>query len=106
MQSETKIIPPAGWIYLILAIGELIALSGAVVIGLDHGVTWLSGGLAALAVMFSAGMVDLAVSRMELTPDALRIIELLRRQSIAKREITSVKMDGGAVFCNFRTVDG
>ena len=48
------------------------------------------------------GTLDLADSRIELTPDALRITELLRRQSIAKSDITSAKMNGGSVFVQLR----
>lgn len=98
MEPEMKVIRPAGWLFVVLAVGELIALSGAVFVGLEQGLTSLTVGLAALSLVFSAGFVDLAVSRIELAPDALRITELLRRQSIAKGDITSAKTEGGAVF--------
>jgi hypothetical protein len=91
-------IRPARWLYVIIAIGELIATLGAVVIFLQQGLSWLTIALALTAVLFSLGFVDLAVSRIDLTPDALQITELHRRRAVAKNDITQVKSEGGSVF--------
>lgn len=91
-------IRPAPWLYVVIAIGELIATVGAVVIFLQQGLSWLTIALACLAIFFSLGFIDLAVSRIDLTPDALQITELHRRRAVAKNDITLVKFEGGAVF--------
>jgi hypothetical protein len=97
-------IRPAPWLYVVLAIGELIATVGAVVIFLQYGWSWLTIALAATALFFSLGFVDLAISRIELTPDAVEIVELLGRRTVARRDITLVKSEGGKVL--LRLQDG
>jgi hypothetical protein len=84
--------------YVVLAIGDLIATSGAVAMYLQGRDTWQVVGLALLSVGFNLAVVDLAVSRIDLEPDELRIVELLRRRSIPKRDVASVKVEGGSVF--------
>jgi hypothetical protein len=91
-------IRPAVWLYVVIAIGELIATTGAVVIFIQQGLTWLTIALAATSLFFVLGFLDLAVSRIDLTPDALQVTELLGRQSIAKNDITLVKSENGSVF--------
>ena len=62
----------------------------------------LTIGAAVLTAFFTLGLLDLLVSRIELTPAALRIIELHRRRSIPRTEIVSAKADGGSVFLQLR----
>jgi hypothetical protein len=98
MRGEMTVIRPARWMFVVLALGELIATSGAALVGIQRGVTWLTIALAGAALLFSLGMVDLIVSRIELAPDALNITELFRHRSIPKRDIAGVKREGGSVY--------
>jgi hypothetical protein len=84
--------------FVVLVLGELIATSGAVLVGMQRGVSWLTVALAGAALLFSLGMIDLVVSRIELAPDALNITELFRQRSIPKRDIAGVKREGGSVY--------
>jgi hypothetical protein len=89
---------PAGWLYVILIVGDLIATLGGVLAYVREESTWWIAGSAALSLGFTVGIVDLAVSRIELTNAELRITELHRRVAVPKRDIASAKVEGGSVF--------
>jgi hypothetical protein len=97
-RGARRVIRPARWLYVILAAGELISVAGAAVIGLQQGFSWLTIGLLLLSLFFVAGVVDLAISRVELADNALLVVELLRTKSVAKTDIVSAKTEAGAVF--------
>lgn len=89
---------PAPWLYAILAFGELVSTLGAILAYVREESIWWVAGSAALALAFSAGIVDLAISRIELARDELRITELHRRVAVPKNDIVLAKVEGGAVF--------
>jgi hypothetical protein len=88
---------PAVWLYPILAVGELICLGAAVGAYLSGSAPWEIAVAVLLSLFFSAGIIDLAVSRIVLEKDAMRITELRRRVAVPKRDIVSAKVDGGLV---------
>ena len=88
---------PAGWLYAILAVGELICMGAAVGAYLSGRAPWEIGIAILLTLFFTAGLIDLAISRIVLEKDAMRITELHRRVAVPKRDIASSKVDGGIV---------
>jgi formate/nitrite transporter FocA (FNT family) len=62
--------------FVVLAAGELIALGAAAVLWMQDGLAWWTAAAALVAAFFSLGMIDLAISRIELMADALHIVEL------------------------------
>jgi hypothetical protein len=93
---------PAGWLYAILAVGELICLGAAIGAYLSGRAWWEIGVATLLALFFSAGIVDFAVSSIVLEKDAMRVTELVRRVAVPKRDIVSAKVDGGLVVLQMR----
>ena len=92
----------AAWLYPILAIGELICLGAAIGAYLSGRAPWEIAVAILLSLFFTAGIIDLAVSRIVLDKDAMRITELLRREAVPKRDIVSAKVDGGLVVLQMR----
>jgi hypothetical protein len=92
----------AAWLYPILAIGELICLGGAIGAYLSGRAPWEIAVAILLSLFFTAGIIDLAVSRIVLDKDAMRITELRRRVAVPKRDIVSAKVDGGMVVLQMR----
>ena len=88
---------PAGWLYAILSVGELICLGAAVGAYLSGRAPWEIGVAILFTLFFTAGIIDLAISRIVLEKDAMRITELHRRVTVPKRDIASSKVDGGIV---------
>ena len=88
---------PAGWLYAILSVGELICLGAAVGAYLSGRAPWEIGVAILFTLFFTAGIIDLAISRIVLEKDAMRITELHRRVAVPKRDIVSSKVDGGIV---------
>jgi hypothetical protein len=87
----------AVWLYPILAIGELICLGAAIGAYLSGRAPWEIAVAILLSLFFTAGIIDLAISRIVLEKDAMRITELRRRVAVPKRDIVSAKVDGGMV---------
>lgn len=98
METDTKVIRPAAWFFAIVGLGELVSTGAAVVLFVQNGLDWWTMTAVAVAVMFNLGLIDLVVSRIELTPDTLRVVELFRSRSVAKRDIVTAKRDGGSLF--------
>ena len=88
---------PAGWLYAILAVGELISTGAAIGAYLSGRAAWEIAIAVFISLFFTAGIVDFAVSRIVLEKDAMRITELHRRVAVPKRDIASAKVDGGIV---------
>lgn len=88
---------PAGWLYAILAVGEFVCTGAAVGAYLSGRAPWEIGVAVLFTLFFTAGLVDLAVSRIVLEKDAMRITELHRRVEVPKRDVVSAKVDGGIV---------
>ena len=87
----------AGWLYVIVAVGELICMGAAIGAYLSGRATWEIGVAVMLTLFFTAGLVDLAISRIVLEKDAMRITQLHRHVAVPKRDIASAKIDGGMV---------
>ena len=87
----------AGWLYGILAAGDLICTAAAVGAWVSGRAPWEIAVAILLSLFFTVGIVDLAISQIVLEKDAMRIIELHRRVSVPKRDIVSSKVDGGMV---------
>ena len=92
----------AAWLYPILAVGELICLGAAIGAYLSDRAPWEIAVAILLSLFFTAGIIDLAVSRIVLERDAMRITELRRRVAVPKRDIVSAKVDGGMVVLQMR----
>ena len=88
---------PAGWLYAILSVGELICMGAAIGAYLSGRAPWEIGVAILCTLFFTAGIIDLAISRIVLEKDAMRITELHRRVAVPKRDIASSKVDGGIV---------
>lgn len=88
---------PAGWLYAIVAVGEFVCMGAAIGAYLSGRAPWEIGVAILLTLFFTAGLIDLAISRIVLEKDAMRITELHRRVSVPKRDIVSAKVDGGMV---------
>ena len=88
----------AAWLYPFLAAGELTCLGGAIGAYLSGRPPWQVAVATALSLFFTAAIIDLAISRIVLEKDAMRITELHRRVAVPKRDIVSAKVDGGVVF--------
>jgi hypothetical protein len=93
---------PSPWLYGILAAGELLATAGAVLAYMRGAAAWEIAVAIGIALFFTAGIVDLAVSRIDLTPEALKVTELHRRVSVPKRDVVSAKVEGGDVFLQLK----
>ena len=92
----------AAWLYPILGIGELICLGAAIGGYLSGREPWEIAVAILLSLFFTAGIIDLAISRIVLEKDAMRITELRRRVAVPKRDIVSAKVDGGLVVLQMK----
>lgn len=95
-------IRPAAELYLVPGVATALCATGLLFLGRQQGVTWLTIGLGALTAIFAVAFLDSLVSKIDLRPDALVIIELHRRRSIARQDIESAKGEAGAVFLKLR----
>ncbi len=73
-----------------------LGIAGAVYLWLYGGPMLGVAALAALGLLALVGVVDAAVSRIALEPDALRIVSLLSERRYARREVERVTSEGGA----------
>jgi len=85
------------WLYPFVAAGELICLGGGIAAYSSGRPAWEVAVAIALSLFFTVAIIDLAISRIVLENDAMRITELHRRVAVAKRDIVSAKVDGGMV---------
>jgi len=93
---------PAAWLYAILAVGELISIGAVIALYLSGRAAWEIAIAILISLFFTAGIVDLAISRIELAKDELQLTELHRRVAVPKRDVASVKVDGGVVVLQMR----
>ena len=102
MRLKPQVLRPVKTQYAILAASTILSATAWVVLRWLGAGRLLTIGAAVFTAFFALGLLDLIVSRIELGPDALRIIELHRRRSIPRADIVSAKAEGGSVFLQLR----
>lgn len=84
------------WLIVVLDMASTLGIAGAVYLWLYDGPIFGVAGLAVFGLLALIGVIDAAVSRIALEPEALRVVSLLSQKRYERRNIERVTWEGGA----------
>lgn len=100
--SRPEVIRSSSERYVVPAVATAICGAALALLARNQGATILTIGVGVLTAIFAVSFLDTLVSRIELRPDALVIVELHRRRSVPRHNIESARTEFEHVVLKLR----
>jgi hypothetical protein len=95
MTTKTLTFRYPRWAIVIVAIGLIVSVTGLISIGSKQGANFLTTTLGLLVVVFFAGLMDVILSRVRISPDILECISNFRSAKFSRKDISDVSWSSG-----------